>query len=516
MKSKGSILVVDDEEDIRILLREMLTHMGYRVTTASDGQEALEVIPQQQFDLILADIQMPRISGLELLNRIRKAFPLLPFVLITGFPSVDLAVEAMKQGASDFIPKPFHFDYVDRVLSRLICERQLLLENRELSKEVEQKERIERLNKDLQKKIEEISALYTISETLNTIDEKQDILGQVVSLATRLSEAEQVTLFLVDPEQQDFTLHLMANTHQKPFGTLTVPEGEAILQLVTQQKQWYGQSIPERQWHPEQDFELGIPPLHSLFFPLLIRENILGVLYLAPKRGGIPYISSDLFLIKTLVEKASLRLENHALYTHLFSQITDTLRVLVSTLEARDRYTRDHSLRVVQYSLAIATELQLSQEEKERLQFAGHLHDIGKIGIPDHILLKPDRLTEQEFQVIKTHPVIGETILRPILHDPLERVIVRNHHERLDGRGYPDGLVGSQIPFLVRIVSVADAFDAMTTPRTYRGPLRLEQAVTELQRCTGTQFDAEIVQAFLRCLPQIWPLNSYHLPRHEE
>jgi response regulator RpfG family c-di-GMP phosphodiesterase len=504
METPGAILVVDDEPELRKVLQERLTRMGYTVTTAQHGQEALMLMETAEFDLLLSDIHMPRVSGLELLCKVKERFPLLPVVMITGAPSLDVAIDVMKQGAADFITKPFHFAYIEQVLSRLMRERRLLLENMELSKELAQQKQIERLNRALSKKIDELAALYTISETFNAIDEKVDILEQIVSLAAQISEAEQVSLFLLDNEPQGITLHISSHKEQALFGSFPVAKGEALVRRVAEERQAYFRYSGEDGWCLEKEFNPHTTPLLSLMLPIMIRDSVLGVLYLAPKHGRVAYADADIFLLKTLVEKASLRLENNMLYTNLFSQVSDTLRVLVSTLEARDRYTRDHSLRVVQYSLAIAEELGLGQEEKARLQFAGYLHDIGKIGIPDHILLKPGRLTAEEYRIIQTHPVIGESILQPILHDSLERTIIRNHHERFDGKGYPDSLSGADIPLLVRVVSLSDAFDAMTSPRTYRAPLSLEQAISEVHQCSGTQFDPEIAQIFLRCLPRLW------------
>ncbi|RMF85603.1 MAG: response regulator [Nitrospinota bacterium] len=511
MKAKHRILVVDDEPEIREILKEMLTTMGYEVAEAADGQAAFALTREGNFDLILTDLQMPRMSGLELVRRVKERFPLLPVVAITGVPSLDVAVEVMKQGASDFITKPFHFAHMEHVLARLIRERDLLLENKALSEALEQQKQIERLNKTLSKKIEELSALYTISESFNRAGERGDILETLVALAIRFTDAEQVSLFLLDEAPQTLVLHTSFHKDTPPFGSLSPQVGEALMQRVAVNKSIYVRYQGEEEWQP-----LTETPAHwsclALSFPVLIRDSVLGVLYLGRKQGGGLYTGSDLSLLKTLLEKASLRLENDALYTNLFTHIADTLRVLVSTLEARDRYTRDHSHRVVQYALAIAERLGLSPEEKESIHFAGYLHDIGKIGIPDRILLKPASLTTEEFKIIQLHPIIGESILQPILLDPLERAIIRHHHERLDGRGYPDGLSETQIPLLVRIVSVADAFDAMTSPRPYRAPLSLDHTIAELRRWVDRQFDREVVETFLHCLPQVWPLDSQSTP----
>jgi len=170
---------------------------------------------------------------------------------------------------------------------------------------------------------------------------------------------------------------------------------------------------------------------------------------------------------------------------------------LVRTVEARDHYTSGHSLRVRQYSLRLADALGLDERRRKQLGLAAKLHDIGKVGVPDVILNKPGMLSEQEFDVVKQHPVIGERILAPIIRNPNILAAIRSHHERIDGRGYPDGLSGQAIPRLARILTVADCFDALTTARAYRPAMGVDQAAAILEEGAGKQFQPEFVRAFL-------------------
>ena len=169
----------------------------------------------------------------------------------------------------------------------------------------------------------------------------------------------------------------------------------------------------------------------------------------------------------------------------------------VGTLEARDPYTSGHSMRVRQYALRLAEALGVNLRERRQLSLAAKLHDIGKVGVPDVILNKPGVLTEEEFDVVKQHPVIGERILAPIIRNPNILAAIRSHHERLDGRGYPDGLSGQTIPRLARILTVADCFDALTTARAYRPAMGVDQAAAILEEGAGKQFQPEFVRAFL-------------------
>jgi len=242
-----------------------------------------------------------------------------------------------------------------------------------------------------------------------------------------------------------------------------------------------------------------------LSIPLSIRGEAFGVLNVTDKGDGSHFDEGEALLMLTLARRAALNIENNLLYETLYNSLVDTLQCLVTTLEAKDRYTQRHSERVTGFATRIAKAMSCTEEEIECIRFAGLLHDIGKIGIHDAVLQKPDRLTEAEYSLVKTHPIVGENIIRPLGLLPIESAIVRNHHERWDGQGYPDGLTGREIPLLARILAVADAYDAMTSDRPYRSAKKTDEAMDELRRCRGSQFDKTVVQAFLELDPLGFP-----------
>lgn len=190
-----------------------------------------------------------------------------------------------------------------------------------------------------------------------------------------------------------------------------------------------------------------------------------------------------------------------------FEDLHEVVEALTAALDAKNSYTCGHSERVAELSLQLAKAMGLSRQAQAMIHIGAHLHDIGKIGIPDDILNKPDKLTPEEFQIICEHPTIGGTIIEKMkVFRPIAG-IVRHHHERFDGTGYPAKLRGGDIPLGARIVAVADAFDAMTTPRPYRLPLTWEVAIEEIRQGCGTQFDPEVVSAFLRCVEEGLPVR---------
>lgn len=180
--------------------------------------------------------------------------------------------------------------------------------------------------------------------------------------------------------------------------------------------------------------------------------------------------------------------------------LLESLRAIISSLEEKDSYTHGHSIRVAEYAVLLAQEVGLSEIEVREVELCALFHDIGKIGIPDSVLLKPARLTRAEFEIMKSHPVRSAKILEKI--SPLRNLIpgIKYHHERWDGLGYPEGLKGEEIPLYARMILIADTYDAMTSTRPYRLALDKEIAFEELRKCSGTQFDSSLVEAFIRTM----------------
>ncbi len=205
-------------------------------------------------------------------------------------------------------------------------------------------------------------------------------------------------------------------------------------------------------------------------------------------------------LFENRVYRWALRSQAREQAERLNQLLLRAVRTLAQALEARDAYTWGHSARVSRYGELIARQLELADAEVANISLGGELHDIGKIGVPDVLLLKAGPLTPEEYRRIMQHTVIGDRILRPLLHNQPEVLsIVRSHHERLDGSSLPDGLSGDSIPLTARIVAVADAFDAMTSARPYRSALSVRAALSELIAHAGTQFDEACVEALVSC-----------------
>jgi putative nucleotidyltransferase with HDIG domain len=327
--------VVDDEEQIAQLLAGLLRSDGHVAEYVTDGEAALARLQQDEFDLLMTDLRMPKMDGMQLIEEAKAVRPDVAALVMTAYASTETAVDALRQGVADYLSKPFGVDEVRKAVAKCIRVR----------------------------------------------DELRQQRLQVESLTAQVAS--------------------------------------------------------------------------------------------------------------TAVENDRLRSDQRRAYVGIVA-------TLIEAVEAKDRFNRGHSRRVAELAVRFARHLDFSGQQTEVLETAAKLHDIGKIGIPEEILNKPGRLTPEEFDIVKSHPVIGEQILRPLEFMAEVRPIVRHHHERWDGRGYPDGLEGPRIPRPAALLSVVDAYDALTSRRPYRDGLTATEALGILEGGAGSQWDPDLVRHFER------------------
>ena len=330
---ENRILIVDDEVKISSIMAQTLAKEGYSCVTANNGREALNYFLKDTVSLIITDINMPEMNGMELLKSVKTVNPNMMVIMMTGYPEIDMAVEAIHLGAYDFILKPAELDLV-------ILSVKNALEKKRLEEEIE--------------------------------------------------------------------------AHHKN--------------------------------------------------------------------------------LERLVEEGTVKLQDANRY--LKKSHLDSVKALAGAIEAKDPYTRGHSDRVSRMSVKIGMEASFSKDRLESLEYGALLHDIGKIGIKDEILQKEGHLSSKEYQHIQEHPLIAAKIVEEIDFFNDKVPMIRHHHEHFDGSGYPDGLAGEAIPLEARIISVSDAFDAMTNARPHRRAMPLEDVLLEMERCRGTQFDPQVLDIF--------------------
>ncbi len=347
--------------------------------------------------------------------------------------------------------------------------------------------------------------LGAVVESVTSLASSPD-LGKMLATSLRIGLKETAgtagyVLLTDEADPDQLYAEVATGGEEFPFPK-TLAVGEGLSGYVVQMRQRV--AMGNRDGSGECD---GIPlgSRSAISLPLLARayqgsttaadDQIVGALTVIGPEGRAEFDAADLQVLQSIGSMMAVAVANARMESRRRTTFLRTLESLATALEARDEYTRGHSQRVCEVSMMLGEALGFTPEALEELRVGTILHDIGKIGVRDNILNKDARLNDDEFAIMKTHPVIGYEICKPLMLSEGVLMIIRNHHEKLDGSGYPDGLKGGELPPPLRVVCVADAFDAMSSRRPYRNVMAIEKVVAELSKCAGVQFDPVIVEA---------------------
>jgi putative nucleotidyltransferase with HDIG domain len=339
-----------------------------------------------------------------------------------------------------------------------------------------------------------------VSKAVNSTLELSDLLNIIMELSKEVMQAEASSLMLIDEERGDLVFEVALGEKGEEVKKIRLPIGKGIAGWVAREGKPL--LVPDVQKDPrffkEADEKTRFKSRSILCVPLKVKEKIIGALEVINPIARESFDEGEIGLFEAIAREAAVAIENARLFKGLQELFLDTIKSLAAAIDAKDPYTHGHSERVTRASLAIAEQMNFSQEKLKMVQQASLLHDIGKIGIRDNVLQKPERLSNIEFDEIKKHPVIGANIVGSIRR--LRDIVpgIRSHHERFGGGGYPDGRRGEEIDLIGRIISVADAFDAMTSDRPYRKRLSDEEALEKIKKGRNTQFDSQVVDAFIQ------------------
>jgi putative nucleotidyltransferase with HDIG domain len=354
----------------------------------------------------------------------------------------------------------------------------------------------------IEERAKRLVLVSNLGRILNSTLDHREVRRNAMRAATQLMKAKVGSLLLIDEEKQQLYFEVALGDKEETVKKITLSMGEGIAGWVAKTGKPLIVNSPERdrRFFKGVDERTEFITRNIICVPVKVKEKVIGVLEAINKKGKEKFNRRDLPLFVSLADQVAIALDNARLYQELEEMFFQTAESLADAIEKRDPYTGGHTQRVTSYSLAIARHLQLEPSEKRCLKIAAVLHDIGKIGIEDHILRKPEPLNPEEYHTIKSHASMGAEILQHIrlLRDIIPGV--KYHHEQMNGSGYPDGLKGEEMPVIAKIVAVADTYDAMTTDRPYRRALTKETAIGELKRCSGIQFDRDVVGAFVKAI----------------
>jgi len=349
---------------------------------------------------------------------------------------------------------------------------------------------------EIQNKLE---LLYEVSKKVGSVSELVKLVKHVTKMTQRTLSASASSVLLFDDEERELLFEVVEGQAGKALKQVRLSAQSGIAGWVAR----HGKPLIVNDVNKDPRFDRSADEITDfvtrsiICAPLIVHRKIIGVIEVLNKLDGSDFSEQDLVALVTVASTAAMAIENAKLHETVLDAYMSTIKVLAAAIDAKDPYTYGHSQRVMEYALLGGISLSLSGEELEVLEYAGIFHDVGKIGITDSILTKPGPLTAEEQDVVRRHPVIGANMLKEMPFLEKARKLVLYHHEWHDGSGYPDGLKGEDIPVGARLIAVADAFDTMTTERSYRAAFGEGYAISELYRCSGTQFCPAAVEAFV-------------------
>ncbi|MBI4806152.1 MAG: response regulator [Desulfovibrio sp.] len=478
------IMLVDDEPDLLDVCSEALADLASSIAVARNGLEAISLLEKSSFDLVVSDLRMPGAGGMDLLKAMSTIAPGTDVIVLTGYGTIDSAVECVKLGAVNYLLKPFRVEDLRSAVTKAIEERAMRQHQ---------------------------STAFGLTRMLalnNAMTSQQDARALIKEFLTQVKAAfspDGIAFFFNGPK--DFGAGSQAligpyfrenpgvRTWFESLAASLAEKGRPMLLEEHLLREAFGKNGNG-----------GHTPSSAIGVPMNGPEGTRGAVVALRAIGSQPYTLSELNLLTLFSAHASLCFESHRACARLKSVNDEIVFSLVHAVEAKDTYTRGHSERVSRFAAKLAKALGLSQKEIDLVRTAAVLHDIGKIGVPDSILNKPGTLSPTEQPLMRQHPAIARTILGKVesLTDALP--IVYHHHERFDGSGYPDRLAGDRIPFLARLVSVVDGFEAMTSDRAYHKAKTIGTASGILANGAGTQWDPDIVGTWLTLVENHGPL----------
>jgi len=471
------VLLVDDNAPVLRFLASAVASNDCAATTASTAEQALELLGNAPFDLVVSDIQMPGLSGLDLLRAIKGTQPATPVVLITGVPSVNSAVFGLRHGAYDYLPKPFSVTEVRELIHRLRRDR--AEGNGNVTYPAG-------LNEELQRRQGGVEVLSSIGELALQGLEPARFVEKVLEKTLQNLRCDAAIMVLSDQEGK--------------FNASRMGQPAMVGELLTLLHAHFADVVKAggRETYALTNKEHGFEALAALIPGV---GDAVGILCMGRDARTGAFLPDEKGLLLGYAQTTAVALQKIVLREQIEKNLVDTISSFVIALESKDPYLKGHSARVSLYTGEIAKVMGMPTQDVVLYTRAGLLHDLGKLVMLDNILRKPRQLTEEEFEIVRSHPVVGDKILKPLRFLSCEAKAVRHHHERYDGKGYPDGIQGEAIPLIARVVTVADAFDAMTSDRPYRAKRPIAAAIDEISRGARTQFDPVIAEAFVTIPP---------------
>lgn len=491
------ILIVDDEQGVLDLCAEVLNVAGYSTVTTTLSEEAIQLVRSRDFDLVLTDLKMPGMDGIALMRTVEEINPSLGVVMMTAYGDMESAISAIQAGAFGFIIKPFEpndlYSSIQSALDRIALRRENI-------------------------RLRSLIHLMEVSEAITSTLDISELFKTALRSAAKETTATRGSIMLKDVERDELYIKESVGWNYEEAKKVRIKFGEGIAgQVFAEERYVVVQDIksdPRFRRSTSRQYKTN----SFLCVPMKTREKIIGVMNLSDKEDGELFTEADEEVVSIIATQAAIVFDNALLFQaekersvqlkaaleEIESTYEATLDALIFALDLRDTNTYGHSQRVAQYTKAIASKMGVSGAGLVDVVRGALLHDVGKIGVSDSILRKPDKLTDKEWAIIQGHPSLGWKMLSGIGFLKQACDIVLHHQEKYDGTGYPYGLSKEDISLGARIFAVADTLDAITSDRPYRKALSYEVAKAEITKYMGSQFDPSAVSTFLEIPDGEW------------
>ncbi|MBW2368969.1 MAG: HD domain-containing protein [Deltaproteobacteria bacterium] len=497
---QDSILIIEQDPDDRQLITEVVAKLGYDCRSFEKKAAAFEFLEKNNSSLLITDIRFEETADTGVMGRLQRLKTDAPFAVMTGYGRDYTFDRVFGAGAQEFIKKPFTADQLENRLKRIFHERLLAHENKQLQKKQTQ------LN-------EQLRTLLSVAADLTAELDADRLFPLIIGKISEAMNAERSSLYVIDWDTQEMWTRV-----SQGIEPLRIKLGEGISGRVAQtgeivsvedawQLPYFNRDFDEKH-HFRTRSVLCIPINNRM-------GERFAVVQVINKIGRPAFSRNDQVFLQGLSSQVGIALENSLLYDEIKLSFDSFIRTLSAVVDARHPLTAGHSQRVTDYCLIIGEQMRLHGNQMEVLKIAALLHDIGKIGIRDDVLLKNGQFTPEERREMNRHPEKSKEILDEFRFPRILRgvpEIALYHHEKVNGGGYPRGLSGDQMPLESKIMAVADVFDALTSRREYPKyssgetfdcePMPLNKVITILQTDSGSHFDPEVVEAFIACLPK--------------
>jgi response regulator RpfG family c-di-GMP phosphodiesterase len=518
---EARILVVDDEPEVASLVAEALREAdpSWQVDAETDPIAALDRLTEGTFDCLVTDLVMPSLGGIDLAQKARAIHEHLALVAITGRASLESSIKAMRAGFSDFVQKPFDLETLHRTVSRCLHQ---VRQQAEVSKHIEQltlgnatleaaqaqlREKLDIAGHDLVlsskrmiRQIEDVAQVAAVARSIVGVVEVEDLLGLCAEIIGSRVACLSSTVGLHETQQNAGALMVRAHPAEDESPTLSwlpapMPSGVLCRAAMTGKCVHIENIATSRLVHPQerQFWRDG----RLLVVPIPCGKTTVAVAVVHRALDDNDFGMRDVKHVTALTPIMGPAIRTARLYYRQRCQVCSCLEAVAEAAENRDGYRKGHSGRVLAYAMLIAKTMELPPVQVGALQIAARLHDIGWVAIPEAAVNHPGALTRDQWAIVRRHADAGASFLEPLEFLGEVSQIIRGHHESYDGTGYPDRKAGEEIPPLARVIGVADALDAMTSPRPHRQALSLDEALEQIGRLSGEQFDPRAAEAIL-------------------